>query len=259
MKVMHEVKNREEEYELVKTLAARITGLPDGFILPNRGRRLVAQGLLRRIIPSDKELGAFGPSSSPITPRSTLTSPRPILDEHFPTGFLPTASPHFAGPFASFTNPSQRRPSFGIVRPESLTSEFSTMDGAMSDSRSTTSSIAALSPSSTDCSLRPLSNASSYTSLDHEPLVGHSLRRSSSKAIRAKRDVQIYVFVFSDFVLLTNPISHRADGQQIQIGELTESWRVLDEVGLSRVLGVSDISGQLGTFSGRQYIYSLTS
>ncbi|KAG8898653.1 hypothetical protein FRC01_010828, partial [Tulasnella sp. 417] len=74
IKVMQEVKAREDEYDLVKNLAERIKGLPDGFILANRERRLIAQGLLRRAFPNEKERVQL--ESSPATlPGPTAPEP----------------------------------------------------------------------------------------------------------------------------------------------------------------------------------------
>ena len=49
IRVMREVKLREEEYVFVKDLLARIRGLPSSIQLVRRERRLVAHGVLGRI------------------------------------------------------------------------------------------------------------------------------------------------------------------------------------------------------------------
>ncbi|KAJ7641498.1 Dbl homology domain-containing protein, partial [Roridomyces roridus] len=49
IKVMSEVKIREDEYDLVKNMSSRIKGLPPAIQLAKRGRRLLFQGQLLRV------------------------------------------------------------------------------------------------------------------------------------------------------------------------------------------------------------------
>src|SRR5260370_4983771 len=73
IRVMQEVKAREEEYDYVKSLATRITGMPPGFKLARRERRLIAQGLLRRIFLNEREEATLdGPTPAAL---STLRTP----------------------------------------------------------------------------------------------------------------------------------------------------------------------------------------
>ena len=49
IRVLREVKRREDEYTFVKDLMLRIRGFPDMIQLLNRERRLIAHGALRRV------------------------------------------------------------------------------------------------------------------------------------------------------------------------------------------------------------------
>ncbi|KIO23153.1 hypothetical protein M407DRAFT_215424, partial [Tulasnella calospora MUT 4182] len=62
-----------------------------------------------------------------------------------------------------------------------------------------------------------------------------------------KREVPIYAFVFTDLVLLTVPVSERNILRSPKSGEIKDCWRVVDDVGISRVLGVKNLSGKLGS------------
>src|SRR5258708_1765488 len=78
IRVMQEVKAREEEHDYVKSLAARIAGMPPGFKLARRERRLIAQGLLRRIFLSEKEeatVEGLIPASPSLTSRTPSSAP----------------------------------------------------------------------------------------------------------------------------------------------------------------------------------------
>ncbi len=52
VRIMTEVKIREDEYDLVKGLSSRIRGLPADLELPRRDRRLVMEGVLRQVQPT---------------------------------------------------------------------------------------------------------------------------------------------------------------------------------------------------------------
>ncbi|KAF4583965.1 hypothetical protein EYR40_002463 [Pleurotus pulmonarius] len=52
IRIMTEVKIREDEYDLVKGLSTRIRGLPADLELPRRDRRLVMEGVLRQVQPT---------------------------------------------------------------------------------------------------------------------------------------------------------------------------------------------------------------
>ncbi|KAG8905674.1 hypothetical protein FRB99_008447 [Tulasnella sp. 403] len=252
IKAMQEVKAREDEYDLVKSLAERILGLPPGFALARRDRRLIAQGMLRRVYPGDKEQalllqGSASSRSRSSSAKSSANSTPSTQDSTPPSTFsklFPITSQ-----FASS--------SFGYRRQDSVSSDLSNTpsvhDFSSDGSRSTSSSSNMMSTSNTERSFRTDSIASSISTWDQDyplPAGGgfmdpKSLRRRSSFRGKSKRETQIYVFVFTDFVLLTAPLPDRNIMQSPKKGESKECWKVLDDVGIARVLGVTNLSGQL--------------
>lgn len=263
IKVMQEVKAREDEYDLVKSLTERIRGLPDGFLLASRERRLIAQGLLRRVSPNEKDRVQFesSPASLPGPTVAEPLKPTPATPSQTRLPFnanmnklFPITSPRFQQPF------DPKLQSYGqYSRPDSMASDLSTepsFGDAVSDgTRSTTSSSGIVSPSTTAQSMRPDSIASSCASFDknymsRDPYAAYQesaglRRRSSLRSLKGKHEVPIYAFVFTDLVLLTAPVSERNPLRSPKSGESKDSWRVLDDVGISRVLGVKNLSGKL--------------
>ncbi|KNZ62103.1 uncharacterized protein VP01_1313g5 [Puccinia sorghi] len=73
IRVLQEVKEREDEYEKLQEMEGRIKGLPAGFKLTRRDRRLLAQGLMERVqLPPAREEA----SDSPV-PWTTTHGARP--------------------------------------------------------------------------------------------------------------------------------------------------------------------------------------
>ncbi|KAF8583695.1 hypothetical protein K439DRAFT_1203085 [Ramaria rubella] len=224
IRVMQEVKAREEEYELVKNLASRIKGIPSSFQLARRERRLVAQGLLHRIILSDKERHALDSASdvskagsSQDTSLSRKTS-------------ISSNSSSFTGDWtyhpARGTGkqiPSEQE--FGLLRADSTSSDKSQdswpHDSPRQDCRPGVSRIAT-------------PNRSRSSSLRGS--IRHRVKESS-----------VYAFVFTDLVVLTTPVPerHHLLRSPKSATEPKETWKLLEDIGVSRVLGVADHTGQL--------------
>ena len=55
IRVMQEVKSREDDYDEAEALQSRIRGLPDGFQLARRDRRLLVQGQVHQVHLRDKD------------------------------------------------------------------------------------------------------------------------------------------------------------------------------------------------------------
>ncbi|KAG8936780.1 hypothetical protein FRC02_011359 [Tulasnella sp. 418] len=269
IKVMNEVKAREDEYDLVKSLAERIKGLPENFQLARRERRLIAQGLLRRVMLTEKDQVLLDAPSSPIPPQTS--SPAPTSPPNIPSHsyspniskLFPITSPGFLqtryNTHALVLSPDVARPDSTASDTSQLSaSSMNTYGNRSSDgTRSTTSSVAILSPSTTDNSIRPDSVASSNASFEPSEMAGsskhpqyqdptrHRNRSSSLRgSLRSKRESQVYAFIFTDFVLLAAPIPERSLLRSPRSGESKECWKVLEDVGMSRVLGVTDYSGR---------------
>ncbi|EJD38351.1 hypothetical protein AURDEDRAFT_187753 [Auricularia subglabra TFB-10046 SS5] len=207
VRVMLEVRSREEEYERVKDLSTRISGLPHNFALARRERRLVAQGLLRRVQLSEQE-------------RAVLDGDEPGLEEPLEVPLcMPILSPQYHtmrsfSPSLSSTDWLKSPRSLATVRPD--------VRNSMASSPSFASSITS---DQDDDSRAPTPRGG--------PLFSSRQPRSKQK------DALVYVFVFTDLVLLTTRMEARDDFE-------TESFRLVDDVGMARVLGVTDHSGKLG-------------
>jgi hypothetical protein len=260
IRAMQEVKTREDEYEEAKTLQSRMRGLPAGFQVARRDRRLVAYGLLRRVHISEKDRsilevdagrrgGWSGNDSAPVLSLSPRSSKR---TSNISDSGSSTRSAYSEDP-ANLTSPA--------TTPGSATCRRSTFGP---DSHRPRPSSLVTSP--TFSHLRPLptaSNSSStYTSEDSSsplpsptqlPASAFSTsmprQRSVKRVIKSKaKESPVHVFVFSDLVVLAT------NGSDVKLGRTQRNnsrkfdqggtYKVIERIGLSRVLGVSDLSGK---------------
>ena len=79
-------------------------------------------------------------------------------------------------------------------------------------------------------------------------------------ALRPKtKENSVYAFVFTDLVILTTPMSEKLHllRSPKHVAEAKETWKLVDDVGVSRVLGVTDQSGQLSQCCDLFYILEL--
>jgi hypothetical protein len=255
IRVMQEVKTREDEYEETKLLESRISGLPNGFKLACRDRRLVAHGVLKRVHISDKDrsllemdaiaragldkpnLRGNAPISPGLSPLIDSARPRSTISESssssLSVGSLTYASDHSSG-WNSPTTPgafqSPTRLEFGgpanspspspLLRPDSM---LSTTSSSYSDT----------------------SNKGTSSAFD----TNLASRRPARRVVKTKaKETSVYVFVFSDLVVLaTKPsVPSAAFGSRSRRVMQEPTYRAIETVGLSRVLGVSDLSGKTG-------------
>ncbi|GAA5976218.1 hypothetical protein JCM5350_001385 [Sporobolomyces pararoseus] len=253
IRVMQEVKTREDEYEETKLLENRISGLPQGFKLACRDRRLVAHGVLKRVHISDKDrsllemdaiaragldkpnLRGNAPISPGLSPVVDFARPRSTISESssssLSVGSLTYASDHSSGwnsPTTPGTFQSPTRLEFGgpanspspspLLRPDSLVSNSSSV---YSDT----------------------SNKASSSAFDPN----FASRRPARRIVKTKaKETTVHVFVFSDLVILATKISVPAPtfGSRSRRAVQEPTYRAIENVGLSRVLGVSDLSGK---------------
>lgn len=254
---MQEVKTREDEYEETKLLESRISGLPNGFQLACRDRRLVAHGVLKRVHISDKDrsllemdaiaragldkpnLRGNAPISPGLSPLIDSARPRSTISESssssLSVGSLTYASDLSSG-WNSPTTPgvfqSPTRLDFAASSTSPLPSPFLRPDSMVSNSSSTYSES---------------SNKAASSAFDTQA----ATRRPARRVVKTKaKETTIYVFVFSDLVVLaTKPSAPAPFGSRSRRGVQEPSYRAIETVGLSRVLGVSDLSGKTGEFS----------
>ncbi|KAH8919349.1 Dbl homology domain-containing protein [Atractiella rhizophila] len=263
IKIMQEVKAREEEYEELKVLQTRIRGLPADFVLARRDRRLLCHGLLRRVHISYKDRAALeGDTASGIYPSKPQLS-----------------SLHKLNPKAVATTTSLTT-SFDESRPVSYASEFSEVSakpappGQMKPSFWSKMMATGITASSTESSLRPFSMASSNISSQFRPdsvasstfsnvsdasLISassassygmpHLKARNGARLIRTKaKESPLHTFVFSDMILFA---TRHTDGIRLirsTKGNLKKreqsTYKLVDGFGLCRVLGFNDLSGR---------------
>ena len=265
IRVMQEVKAREEEYDYVKSLAARIAGMPPGFKLARRERRLIAQGLLRRILLNEKEEatvdGLIPASPSTLrTPSGTPTTQPPTPQPSSPitpsihgidlTKLGPVTSPYFTNqsiqtlPISPVYN--HRRSFMSMISRASGVSDSSEWTASYSPH---TSMAGPLEP---DMSHRPDSTASSiayvaspFASQHDSPTLRTAVSKDHQKS--KPRDMPIYAFVFSDLIILTAPNPEKQSSLRTnRTPGSKDSMQLAEQVGVSRVLGVVDHSGKLG-------------
>jgi hypothetical protein len=207
---MREVKTQEEEYELVKDRLEHIKGMPASLQLAQRSRRLLARGRLERENHS-----------------SNLRSPAVggELREH-------SRSRQATGVRQSrLISAIQSR----AVRSDSIrtTSESSTsMDSHLSDDLR-----AKLYPSDF------LERSTSTSSLAHQ-----DARERKFTDLRYARPIlesrePLYTLVFTDLVLLASPAHDMSGLRDLEMQ--FHSWRLLEGIGISRVLKVTEGSGEI--------------
>jgi len=231
--------------------------MPPGFKLARRERRLIAQGLLRRVFLNEREeatldgLTPTAPSSASRTPLSASAAqpptPQPSIDL---TKLGPVTSPYFNSQSIQ-TLPTS--PIYNYRR--SFMSMISRASG-VSDSSEWTASYSSHSsmagPPDLDISQRPDSTASSIIHVPYpfsSPVGSPTLHATTSKDHQKLklRDIPVYAFVFSDLVILTAPNPDKQSS--LRANRTTgrkDSMQLAEQVGVSRVLGVADHSGKLG-------------
>ncbi|KAM0753140.1 hypothetical protein T439DRAFT_323770 [Meredithblackwellia eburnea MCA 4105] len=240
IRVMQEVRTREDEYEEAKVLQSRIRGFPEGFKLARRDRRLIAHGPLRRVHISDKdrtllEMDAMAKASS--------VGPRPMS--------ILTLTPDAVAlsPTIANSNSSRRQSTVSDSGSSSRSVGSMTYSETSAASRSTpatpvSTSFETSSPSVvTAPSAKPEGISFGGLSLGNRP-------EKSTKIIKTKaKESSVYAFVFSDLVVLTTKSSEgirfiRTSRNTTRRLEQGPTYKTIDVIGLSRVLGVSDLSGK---------------
>lgn len=232
---MQEVKAREEEYERIKVMQRQMRGLPPGFQLARRDRKLLAHGMLRRVHISDRDqlrLGVENLSSmqrqqTQLSPSMTSTSS--FADRH------PTESEYSSGYSGSshqpMSQPSSKRSSTYLNSPTLSAGAF----GQSTPSIRSKSSSASL-------------HADSSKYLNLQPANEGNVLRTKAK------ETPLHVFVFSDVVVLTTKHSEgirlMRSGKTSSKKETKETYKLIEGLGLSRIVGVEDISGRTGTYQG---------
>ncbi|KAJ7675488.1 hypothetical protein B0H17DRAFT_1207673 [Mycena rosella] len=212
IKVMTEVKIREDEYDLMKSMAQRIKGLPPSVPLARRGRRLLFQGQLLRVQTDHQH---HEESAVVDDRRKSRVDP-------------PKRSSHLVHAIHEW---DQRRERSGSIK-----SNGSASTAASFNSYATGSSAASSEPPLTPSSPRFSSRPSTKAAWPSTPQESPSPHRSGSADAQPGDMQLVQVFVFTDFVIVASVCKSRYDG--------SEEWALLDHIGIAKVLGVSELSGE---------------
>jgi hypothetical protein len=186
---MEEVKAREEEYETIKSVQSRMKGLPDGFVLASRKRRLLGQGVMHRVQFSEKDFPSATSSSANSRngnthPPSTSSPPMPNIAKLFPVTLTPSSQPPYSA--RSATHPVPGLPA------NTASSAHTRPDSTVSDSGASCYSDSSASSDRPSYSHRPSlpSSFASFTMLPGNPRA--NLARADSIASSCPSSVDAY-------------------------------------------------------------------
>ncbi|KAJ6510578.1 hypothetical protein C8R45DRAFT_1207478 [Mycena sanguinolenta] len=212
IKVMTEVKVREDEYDLVKGMSRRIKGLPPSVSLAKRGRRLLCQGQLLRV---GTDPCVSGSSQLPIKESPPVDNRR---------NSRPRA-----------TTPAQK-----LVE---AVHEWDQRRGRSASNASTSTGASSYSAQSSAASSEPPKTPSS----SHFPsrLFGLGARskisessqlstRSHSAGSEGQDTQLLQIFVFTDCVVCARVSKSHHDG--------AEEWTLIENVGIGQILSVTELT-----------------
>ncbi|KAJ7086437.1 Dbl homology domain-containing protein [Mycena belliarum] len=217
IKVMTEVKIREDEYDLVKSISRRIKGLPSSAPLAKRGRRLLFHGQLFRV-PLDIQ------SHDPCLSLSS--------DPHKSHMDPPKRASNLVHAIHEWDKHRERS---GSVKSNGSAST-TTSSYSYAASSSSASSEPPVTPSSPHFATRssipvPRSNTSSSHSSTSQEIRGPCRRGPSDSQLYELQLLQI--FVFTDFLVLADVSKSRQNE--------SEEWALLEKVGIGKVIGVAEL------------------
>jgi hypothetical protein len=285
---MNTVKAREEDFESLQQLQRTINGLPEGFTLATRQRRLIKQGTMRCVRLSDAQRATLAERSRWELPSPVARAPSPLLRTLSATQQQSEAVRELRR--SSLTNNSSLEPS-----PRTSTDSASvyshdsfaptTPSGASYTSHSSFASSVNLATQYFD--LKNQSNnrgddAASILSVDEvavpkrknnmsnfllrssvaTTVAGQDKRADSSAAAAsnaaAMEEEEVYAFVFDDVCLLCHkeqkPVVKNTVSNKKKVttqAAVEDTYTVLKHGGVSRVLAVNNVSKSL---SAHQYL-----
>ncbi|KAL5480440.1 hypothetical protein ACEPAI_1710 [Sanghuangporus weigelae] len=208
VRVLREVKLREEEYAFVKDLLSRIQGFANLTGLVRRERRLIAHGALQRVHVSERT--------------------KDLLEG---TSFVDVGS-GAERVYRTTVQPARRRRANSLDSCISETASVTSISSAASD----------LSLNEEDNAQYKL-RRNGVVGMDgpnHDRRFGARARANDTHREKT-RMTSVYAFVFTDLAIFTTMISHNSiEGNRKQTLEL------LNDIGICRVVSVADYSGNLG-------------
>ncbi|KAI7944491.1 hypothetical protein MJO28_010186 [Puccinia striiformis f. sp. tritici] len=267
IRLMQDVKGREDDLEALKSLEEQLQGLPDGLVLANRGRKIVTRGTLQMVYPSHKDILKF-----------PLTNPNPEADP-FGSEMTPavcrrisSSSNHSSlGIHGDFSNNSSKGHSrcLSPVSDSSETSEASHSQSSCQSTNTESTFDATGSPqllaSEVPYQSRSTSGCSSKSAPRFESSIGSELnpiklkaprslqsKRSSHKLIKGRGipTEAVEVIILTDMLILCTREAPPKKNWRVSSRKPEDfnRFRVLDSFGLSRLTHVEDLGGQLSEF-----------
>ncbi|KAI9625708.1 hypothetical protein KEM48_010775 [Puccinia striiformis f. sp. tritici PST-130] len=266
IRLMQDVKGREDDLEALKSLEEQLQGLPDGLVLANRGRKIVTRGTLQMVYPSHKDILKF-----------PLTNPNPEADP-FGSEMTPavcrrisSSSNHSSlGIHGDFSNNSSKGHSrcLSPVSDSSETSEASHSQSSCQSTNTESTFDATGSPHSWHPKspiIRSTSGCSSKSAPRFESSIGSELnpiklkaprslqsKRSSHKLIKGRGipTEAVEVIILTDMLILCTREAPPKKNWRVSSRKPEDfnRFRVLDSFGLSRLTHVEDLGGQLSEF-----------
>lgn len=243
---MEEVKAREEEYDFVKDLSSRIDGLPVSQALARRSRRLLWFGMLVQAEESSRsDEGNAQRSNDATTATNDAFSPR--LNQG-PPGRIPAreerTSVKLATAIRDWTARRSRVGSFG-------SSASSALSVQTFDTTSTASSASLLATPRSDHypGIRSPGPASSKGHA-RSPQVARA--NQNTPLVPQAEDVPLNVMVFSDLVVLAMP-NATSNNVRAQDGDQEQRSRLVDGIGLSRIIGMTETGGMCREIVSEQH------
>lgn len=181
IRVLSEVKFREDEYDIVKDISTRIQGLPPCAQLAKRERRLLTQGTLHCMIARLRKEPSSASHSSAV----------------------PNCNSKFATAINSL---SPQRGRSGPIRSGDVTTRFYETPFTS-----------------------PAVNFNKASLQREKPRLSPSPKPSSQEL---SRTMVVHVFVFNDLIVLATPITRMSSNK-------CQNWRLLEDVGIARILTVT--------------------
>ncbi|KAK8846782.1 hypothetical protein IAR55_005870 [Kwoniella newhampshirensis] len=252
-------KAREEDFEQLQAIGTRLHGLPEGFALAQRGRKLLGQGQVVRIVPGRDLVSSFGGAVGNRGRAGSFHSSRGSISSTVSSSAPSTAASSISPwDFSASLTPS-RTSAF------SVSSTNSSYYGPPSRSNSVNKHHyqASPSPSRPSTVTRSPSSTSSF-SADHSSSYSFSHSRpttpsSAGKSRKKEKEENLTMLVFDDLVILGHVTQERAGGLfGVGAGKKKgeKGMKVLAEIegGIGKVAEVRDWSG----WGGHSTLFSVT-
>ncbi|KAI0660284.1 hypothetical protein C8Q70DRAFT_85619 [Cubamyces menziesii] len=226
VRVMEEVKRREDEYDFVKELSSRIDGLPTAPPLARRARRLLWYGSLECSVPETSRRSDCAAQTPSATPRTGNGNLGRVVNPQQSEGRTPS---RLATAIRDWKTRRSRAGSFS----SSLSSTLSVQTYETTSSASSASVL--VTPRSDQFPSIRITGRNGAKGHARSPQVPQSIPESRVESRT------LNVMVFSDMILLAVPSSNDGLSAGQAHSDEEERSRLLEGIGLSRILGVAEL------------------